>query len=94
VWVKLVGRRIGLLNMALLKRLHINRQILAQNRKLKKKKPPVSIKTSHGNTKTMRAYIDGPSALVYSPDKPLNCGAVLWIETRAKVKTASGKIIE
>jgi hypothetical protein len=25
--------------------------------------------------------IDGPCQIVYSPEKPLSCGATVWIET-------------
>jgi hypothetical protein len=28
----------------------------------------------------------GPSKVVYSPDKPLSCGAKVWIETEAEVR--------
>jgi len=28
----------------------------------------------------------GPSRVVYSPDKPLSCGAKVWVETEAEVK--------
>ena len=28
----------------------------------------------------------GESKVVYSPDKPLSCGARVWIETNAEVK--------
>ena len=31
------------------------------------------------------AIIDGPCRVVYSPDKPLSCGARVWIETDAEV---------
>lgn len=78
----------------LLKRIHINKQKIAQNKKLKKKQPVISVKTSRGNTYCHGVRIDGPSSLVYSPKKPLQCGAVLWIETRSKVVTSRGRIIE
>jgi hypothetical protein len=31
------------------------------------------------------AEIRGPSKAVYSPDKPLSCGARVWVETTAEV---------
>ena len=34
----------------------------------------------------MEVHIDGPSKMIYSPDKPLKCGAKLWIETEADVQ--------
>jgi hypothetical protein len=30
--------------------------------------------------------IHGSSKVVYSPDKPLSCGARVWIETQADVE--------
>ena len=29
--------------------------------------------------------IHGPSRVIYSPDKPLSCGARVWIETKSEV---------
>ena len=29
--------------------------------------------------------INGPSKVIYSPDKPLSCGAKVWVETEAEV---------
>ena len=31
--------------------------------------------------------IKGPSKVVYSPNKPLSCGARVWIETEAEIET-------
>ena len=31
-------------------------------------------------------YVDGPCKIVYSPDKPLSCGAKVWIETQDEVR--------
>jgi len=28
----------------------------------------------------------GPAKVIYSPDKPLSCGAKVWIETESEVK--------
>lgn len=30
--------------------------------------------------------IEGPSKVVYSPDKPLKCGAKVWVETTSPVR--------
>jgi hypothetical protein len=66
-----------------LKRIHVNQHVIKRNAKLGEANPPISIKTSQGNTKAHAVQILGPSRLVYSPDKPLSCGAKLWVETRA-----------
>ena len=36
-------------------------------------------------TRTDKVLIKGESTVVYSPDKPLSCGAKAWIETNGKV---------
>jgi hypothetical protein len=34
----------------------------------------------------MEVTINGPSRMVYRPDKPRPCGAKLWIETEAELE--------
>jgi hypothetical protein len=48
-------------------------------------KPVFTVKTYKENTLGQRVVIKGDSELVYSPDKPLSCGAKVWIETEAEV---------
>lgn len=69
----------------LVKRIHVNQHAIRRNRKHGTEEPPISIKTSSGNVRARAVEIEGPSKLVYSPEKPLSCGARLWIETRAGV---------
>ena len=71
---------------SILKRIHVNRHNIAANRKVGDVvKHPFTVKTSRGNTTGWSVDIDGPSKLVYRPEKPLSCGAVAWIETRSMV---------
>lgn len=72
----------------LLKRIHVNQHVIRRNRKLGTKEPPISIKTYRDNVRCLSVEIEGPSRLVYSPERPLGCGARLWIETRAEVKAS------
>lgn len=69
----------------MIKRLHVNQHHIRANRKDGGQRPVISVKTSRGNTVGHEAHIEGPSRLVYSPDKPLSCGARLWMETQATV---------
>jgi len=46
----------------------------------------ITVKTSKTNTYGHEVEILGESKVVYSPDKPLSCGARVWIETNAEVK--------
>jgi hypothetical protein len=67
-------------------RIHINQHNIRHNAKNPDDlRPPVTVKTSKSNTKGYEARITGESKLVYSPDKPLSCGAKVWIETDSPV---------
>ena len=56
------------------------------NKKHGTKEPVITVKTSKTNTYGHEVEILGDSKVVYSPDKPLSCGARVWIETNAEVK--------
>lgn len=68
-------------------RIHVNRQKIAQNRRAAPadRQPVISIKAGDSNIYAFEAEIEGPSRVVYRPENPLKCGAVLWIETEAGV---------
>lgn len=66
----------------MIKRIHVNQHHIRANSK-GTDLPVLTIKTSKGNVKCNRVEIHGPSTVVYSPDKPLACGAKVWIETDA-----------
>ena len=68
------------------KRIHINMHKIRANKKHGKKEPVITVKTSKTNTYGHEVEILGESKVVYSPDKPLSCGARVWIETDAEVK--------
>lgn len=69
--------------------IHVNQHKIKSNAKNKLNEPVLTIKTWN-NSKYENVYcheveIEGPSKVIYSPDKPLNCGARVWIETKGKV---------
>ena len=78
---------------AMKKRIHINQHVIRANKKNKEHNPPITVKTSKNNHYTYAAEIDGLSRVVYSPDKPLSCGAKVWIETDASVWIHTGEVI-
>ena len=45
----------------------------------------LTCKTSKNNNYAHEVVIKGDSKVVYSPDKPLSCGAKVWIETEGEV---------
>jgi len=64
---------------------HVNQHILRKNLKNKENNPVLTVKTHKSNTYAHTVEIQGPSRVVYSPNKPLSCGARVWIETQAEV---------
>ena len=66
--------------------IHVNQHEIKKNSQDGGDRPVLTIKTYKSNTYARRVRISGPADVVYSPDKPLACGARVWIETRAKVR--------
>ena len=59
--------------------------VIRKNQKKDERNPTITVKTYKTNTYAHEVDILGPSKVVYSPDKPLSCGARLWIETHSEV---------
>ena len=59
-------------------RIHINQHKIRRNTKTGEREPVITVKTYKSNEYATDVTIDGPSKLVYSPDKPLSCGAKVW----------------
>ena len=64
---------------------HVNQHVIKSNRKEGKTDPVLTVKTYKSNTYAHEVDIKGDSRIVYSADKPLSCGARVWIETEAEV---------
>ena len=67
------------------KRIHVNMHIIRKNHKTGERKPVLTVKTHKDNTYCHEVLVDGPCKVIYSPDKPLSCGARVWIETEHEV---------
>lgn len=68
---------------------HVNQHNIRHNTKLEAGEPmlpTLTVKTYKSNEYAFEVDIKGPSKLVYSPDKPLSCGARVWLETDAEVE--------
>ena len=65
--------------------IHVNQHVIKDNRKTGNQNPVLTVKTYKSNTYAHSVTINGPSTVIYSPDKPLSCGAHVWIETQAEV---------
>ena len=72
--------------------IHVNQHIIKSNRKKGEFEPVLTCKTYKSNTYAHEAIIrdaDGNEVakVIYRPDKPLSCGAHVWIETQLEVET-------
>ena len=65
--------------------IHVNQHKIRANAKRGSNNPVLSVKTYKSNDYAHEVEIDGPCVVRYSPDKPLSCGAHVWIETQSKV---------
>ena len=62
-------------------KIHVNQQNIQWNAKnMGDRRPVITVKTYKSNEYANSVEISGPSRVVYSPDKPLSCGAKVWIE--------------
>lgn len=71
--------------------IHVNQQSIQKNRKNNTQNPVITCKTYKSNEYADEVIIYGQDGLeaariVHSPNKPLSCGARVWIETVNKVR--------
>jgi len=67
-------------------RIHVNQHVIKANAKNGESNPIFTIKQGGKNTYAHNVKVKGEMELVYSPDKPLSCGAKVWIETKGDIK--------
>ena len=70
--------------------IHINQHVIKRNGKTGKHDPVITVKTYKSNDYGHEVEVLGPCKIIYSPDKPLSCGAKVWIETQADVDITVG----
>lgn len=74
------------------KKVLVNRHVLARNKKQGRSDPPLSVQQSGKRVRYARevdildARGEVVAVLVYRPTKPLSCGATVWIEARHGVR--------
>lgn len=65
--------------------IHVNQHKIRSNKQTGDREPVITVKTYRDNRYGHEVQILGPARVVYRPDKPLPCGAKVWIETDAEV---------
>lgn len=66
-------------------RIHVNQHVIKKNTKEGTRDPVITVKHGKTNSYTNCARIldrngDIVAQVIYSPDKPLSCGATVWVE--------------
>jgi hypothetical protein len=69
-----------------MKIIHVNNVVIRHNNKFNNTLPACRVQEGTKVRYCQEVIINGPSHMVYRPDKPLRCGAKLWIETDADVE--------
>jgi len=65
----------------MLTRIHVNQHAIRR-----KEERCITVKQGKSNIYAREVVIHGPSRVVYRPEKPLSCGAKVWMETEAPVE--------
>ena len=73
------------------KRIHVNQHVIRRNAKTGEREPVITCKTYKENKYGHQVIIkdaDGNEVarVIYSPDKPLSCGAKVWVQTELDVE--------
>lgn len=71
--------------------IHVNQHVIKANRKTGERNHPLTCKTYKSNTLASTVELlnekgEVVARLVYSPDKPLDCGAHVWLESELEVR--------
>lgn len=84
--------------MAKTKRIHVNQHVIKSNVKNKENEPCITVKTYKSNDYGTKVDIldendNIVASVVQRIDKPLSCGARVYVETKSKVKV-NNKLID
>lgn len=68
--------------------IHVNQHLIRKNQKDGLRRPVLRVQQGRRGKSLYcdRVIVHGPSEVVYEPEKPLSCGARVWIETEAVVE--------
>jgi len=74
----------------MIRKIHVNQHIIKKNKKTGARDPVLTVKTYKSNTYgneilLLDEFGQVNARVIYSPDKPLSCGATVWIETYNEV---------
>lgn len=67
---------------------HVNQHVIKSNRKNGVAEPVLTVKDYKHTRYAHEVSFKGPVKVVYRPDKPLSCGAHVWMETEGEVEVS------
>ena len=70
----------------MIRRIHINQHVIRANARSGERNPVMTVKGGGRNDYAHTVIINKHTKVIYSPDKPLSCGAKVWIETTEEVE--------
>lgn len=65
--------------------IHVNQHVIKANRKNAADDPVLTVKTYKDNRYAHEVLVTGSCKVRYRPEKPLSCGAEVWIETESEI---------
>ena len=77
-----------------IKRIHVDQHLIRKDigAPIAERQPVLTVQNRGRSTKAKSVRIEGPSEVVYG-EKPLSCGARVWIETREIVVAYGERIV-
>ena len=67
-------------------KIHVNQHNIRANKKNGTDLPVLSVKKGKTNTYCNEVRVNGPCEIVYRPENPMSCGAMVWVMTEADVE--------
>lgn len=68
-----------------IKRIHVNQHMIRRNKSTGEHNNVITVQWRNKSYPVEKVQIKGPAEAIYSPDKPLSCGAHVWVETTGEV---------
>jgi hypothetical protein len=69
--------------------IHVNKPQIDRNRKQETQEPVITIRSGARTSRCHIAEIQGSCRVIYQPDRPLACGATVWIEVDPNIRVIS-----
>lgn len=68
-----------------IKRIHVNQHMIRRNKATGESNNVITVQWRNKSYPVDKVQIKGPAETIYSPHKPLSCGAHVWVETKGEV---------